>query len=286
MRFAHIDRLLLVASFAIVVFHVRGEPILGGLGLPVFLLAVFAFGTRRDEPVPAPLFLRARARRLLVPWLFWSAAYLLLEAWRPDPAHDVTPLRGAAPHLWFLPYAFVLAVLARPLHRRAVRMEPRAAVRAFLLIAVVLGAVVNRHGPGRPFPFDAWLLGAPAPFLGVAFGRVLAMEPAERRRVALRIAVVALPVGVLLHAARGVEPGSRWLLAAGLFALAAAWTGRVDPVSRALTTVRYGVYCVHFALVVHQPWLEPGLPRALVVYALSASLIVLLRRTPVRRLLG
>lgn len=63
---------------------------------------------------------RKRAKRLLVPYLMWSGIYaaFYLATMLPQgySLHEITrywgPFFGTAPHLWFLPFAFVAGVAA------------------------------------------------------------------------------------------------------------------------------------------------------------------------------
>lgn len=108
-RNANYDYARLVAALVIVVFHLTGSAV-AHTALPFFvmLLAILA----APGPEGFGTFARRRARRLLVPWLAWSAFYGALKLLDGDRLTPDMLLYGPAIHLWFLPFAFVVSCIA------------------------------------------------------------------------------------------------------------------------------------------------------------------------------
>ncbi|HXK84656.1 MAG TPA: hypothetical protein PLS82_01345 [Phycisphaerae bacterium] len=82
-HFFWLDRLRFVAMLDIVAMHTVGNHLLHGVGLPMLLLISVALQAARVPPAAPGAVLARRARRLLVPWLFWCAVYtgwLVLQA--------------------------------------------------------------------------------------------------------------------------------------------------------------------------------------------------------------
>src|SRR5690349_1141900 len=120
-RLANVERLRIVAMLEIVTFHVGGAvndgvyrlPVVGGLGLPVFLLLNNAFNCTLSERRGTRAFLDAKVSKLLLPWLVWSGVYALLVVAEKLRHHEpiseaFTPwmiIGGTYTHLWFVPFA-------------------------------------------------------------------------------------------------------------------------------------------------------------------------------------
>lgn len=165
-----LDYARLFAIFGIIVFHAHAPGAsLGYTGLPFFLLLVtlFAIPTARRHSVAG--FARARAWRLIVPWLIWSAIYGSLKTLdalldERQIASEFEPwmlLTGPAEHLWFLPFAFVVGLALHALARSASRLV----LMGTGLSIAVLGLWVLQGGPSEP-PLAAWAFALPATGLG------------------------------------------------------------------------------------------------------------------------
>lgn len=127
--------------------------------LPFFLL-LLAMPTRGT--------IQDRAKRLLRPWLIWSAifgagevlrAFLLgqeLFGWfQPSML-----LYGTMIHLWFLPFAFLAGYILTPL-----RAQPNLALLAPLIVAAFVAIAPHSLTP----PFPQWIFGAVPAVVGAAF---------------------------------------------------------------------------------------------------------------------
>lgn len=241
-----IELLRLVAAFGVVAFHspVAGKD-LAYAGLAVFVLlspmvdARYNWERRRST--------RELAKLLLVPWVFWCAAYLAIGSSTGKPpvrlGHGVVSaiLVGSAPHLWFLPFLFTALVLID-------RLKGRLSLRACLVVAVVAASgLLATAGWWRqwsmPPPAGQWMQALPLVFMGLAFGL------ADRVRAPF---AVLLPMLVALgfamaQAVRGI---SLPYGVATLLVLAAVWVGPRLPRSfnvEAASRCMMGVYLVHGA---------------------------------------
>lgn len=128
------------------------------LALPFFLVLL---------ALPSTSGLPARARRLLVPFLIWSIIYAMLntalalkgggppfEWWEANMI-----LSGTWDHLWFLPFAFLVAIVA-PWFR-----HPLASLGVALLTALLL----SLHGSPVPIPFGQWTFSVIPVLVGIAY---------------------------------------------------------------------------------------------------------------------
>ena len=306
-RLANVERLRIVAMLEIVTFHVGGAvndgvyrlPVVGGLGLPVFLLLNNAFNCTLSERRGTRAFLDAKVSKLLLPWLVWSGVYALLVVAEKLRHHEpiseaFTPwmiIGGTYTHLWFVPFALFGSLLIAGLQVRTRAVSHRAMALATLVAGagiVALGAWLFARYQ-LDWPVLQWLFALPSPLLGFALGRVLLA--ADRRfsaTVAVGLSVVAVAaIGLSLF---GFEPEMvrRYAISMALVALFFLWPGSMDALSKRITPLLFGVYLTHPLLVrvyqaAHLPMLEPALLGVIVFFA-AALLVEGMRHTPLRRL--
>lgn len=172
--FAGLEWLRVVASLGIVAFHQHapGDRI-GHAGLAVFAALTAAMAARSARGRDWAAFRGGRLRRMLLPWLVWSAFYALVQValaqfggqpwWaRFEPTMLVT---GTYPHLWYLPFAAVAALLAG-------RCGARGPAAAWLLAGAVTMPVASwLLTLPMPLPALNWSFVAPAALLGVGLAR-------------------------------------------------------------------------------------------------------------------
>jgi surface polysaccharide O-acyltransferase-like enzyme len=306
-RLANVERLRIVAMLEIVTFHVGGAvatdpyrlPIVGGLGLPVFLLLNNAFNCTLSERMGTRAFLDLKVSRLLLPWLIWSGVYggiVLAEKLRHDePLADAfSPwmiIGGTYTHLWFVPFALFGSLLIAGLQVRTKALpHPRmAAVTLALGAALTLAGAWLLHVHDIQWPLLQWLFALPSPLLGFALGRVLLSR--DRRllsRLAVSLSVLAAGIWAASLVAAVPEMDRRYAVSMALVASFFLWPGKADALSRRLTPLLFGVYLVHPLLMrIYQAAHLPELPVALlgvVIFAVAALLVELLRRSPLKRL--
>lgn len=267
------------------------DPLLGvafGLTTLQVILCSLVAGSSREPALSS--FVQRRARRLLRPWLLWSVFYLVVqiaESLRYGHEWDarIEPsawLIGGSGHLWFLPYGFVVSVLAL-LATRACR--GRLAVRGacvaalsgsvLLLFAEVLGRSLQ-----PPPPLRVWLEGLPALAFGVAIGRALSIRDLSKQRLLLvgTSLVALLPLLLGSHVVSSSHLWPRYAVAVPLACLGFTIPFPEFRLLTWLAEVNMGVYLVHmFALQVtkQSAWLVQtgGLLHVASVYLLSVAII-------------
>lgn len=148
-----------VAALGIVWFHSQapGNRI-AYVALPFFLVLL---------SMPSSSSLSMRARRLLVPFVTWSLIFAMLSTALslkhgnpPFAWWDWTMLvSGTWIHLWFLPFAFLAAILS-PWFQ-----HPLASMGAALLAALLLAT----KGTPEMVPFGQWSFGVIPVLVGIAF---------------------------------------------------------------------------------------------------------------------
>lgn len=307
-RLANVERLRIVAMWEIVTFHVGGAvgveeyrlPIIGGLGLPVFLLLNNAFNCTLAERRGTRGFLDAKVSRLLVPWLVWSAIYAAVvaaERLRHDePIAEAflswrTLLGGTYTHLWFVPFALFgsLAIAAAQARTKTLSHRWVAAWSLALgALLVVVDAFILAYS-GSDWPVVQWLFALPSPLLGFALGRVLlAGDRKLSRALAASLVVVAVLVVVGSWLAPIGDMARRYAVSMALVGVFFTWSGNLDALSRRLTPLLFGIYLTHPLILrsyqaAHLPYVQPALLGVLLFVA-AALLVELLRRSPLRSL--
>ena len=267
-----------VAMLSIVAYHVEWrpdrepDPIFGvSFGLTTLQVIMCALIARHPAAPRLGKFAARRARRLLVPWAFWSVVYIVVEvllslryghAWW-TPFHRSMIFKGGSFHLWFLLYGCAASLLV--LGGLRASQGPRA--RIAIPLAAGLGALLVLFGTtlnvalAPPDPFQLWLDGSAAVAFGLALGRALSL-PAVRERLgwlALICALAVLPMLVGPDLAPRSQLWARYGVAVPL--ACAGFLVRV-PESRLLVflaSCNLGVYAVHILslrLVNRIPWLE------------------------------
>ncbi|QIE55580.1 hypothetical protein G5B40_08995 [Pikeienuella piscinae] len=227
----------------------------------MFMMLLVYFGAGRP--------LAERARRLLTPWLIWSAIYGALKM--ADAIASGHPLSdefdwwmlttGPSIHLWFLPFGFAFVALAQVLESTIARVA-----------VVVIGFIVFwRVGAvSLSPPLREWMFVAPAAIVGLAMRW---WSPS----LVLALAVVA----VVLAASLGPGPMTVWKLGiAALVVLAAILAARPGtPDSTWLGSPSLGIYLIHpaVAAVAARSGLQ-GWPLYLVVAGGSIAAAILIRR--------
>ena len=283
-RNATLDYARLLAAFGIVLFHL-GAPgaWIGYAALPFFLMVLIILALPSAMRPPPADYARSRARRLLVPWVVWSAIYLALKllevglGGRPATS-EFAPwmlLTGPSIHLWFLPFAFVaslaflpLLAFVRPSLDEGARVRRLTAILALAGAALVAMALSQRD---LALPFAQWALAMPAVLLGLA----LALAGGSRTDLRPETILIAVPVLV----------GAWWIgwtnnlpqiaLALGALALCLALRLPEGPLSRHAAEASLIVYLCHPAVasVIERVGLaEPG-TLAGAVLTMIASLV-------------
>lgn len=297
-RLANVERLRVLAMLEIVRYHDHGDrlALVGGLGLPTFLLLTNLFNCTLTKKRGPGKFMQDKRERLVVPWIFWSlfyAAWLLQGALRKgEPLSGVLSwqmiLAGTSAHLWFVPFAFASAALVSGAQWLTRDLPDRITANVALVIgaAVLIGiGLMPEHD--YPAPVPQWLLSTPSAFLGFAMGRLVI---AEGNKFTLRAALpVAVGAGAIaLYCALG-HPNflmQRYSTSILLVIATLLWPGKPEAVSKFISPLLFGIYLAHHFIAdrvlshtpVHgTPWLF------LVDFALTVGFVRFLKLTPLKR---
>lgn len=256
-RIANIDRLRILSAFGIVWYHIKQGPEreIGHSGLAVFLMIscmLIAVKGHRDNR----LFILKKAERLIVPWLFWCAVYFVFNISKALIQHVPVKsmfdyymfLTGPAIHLWYLPYAFVAGIVVN----WALKYTGQSAIKNFstyILIAAGLlslafcSFLLSEYRIN--WPFEQWIFGLSACFLGWGMG-FLALGPFARRltMVIFTAASVCL-VSVVLLVTRYDALVVPYSIAAGAFLIPFIRHGRMDKLTAFAAPLTLGIYLIH-----------------------------------------
>jgi surface polysaccharide O-acyltransferase-like enzyme len=226
----------------------------------------------------------ARARKLVLPWLFWSLVFrVVMLKVSDDPGKwqlltdPWSLLVGSSVHLWFLPFVMLAMVLVEPAGRLI--RTPRALAVVLVGLVGLSALMFWAHGvPGLPVPMPQWLFGVPVYGLGLLLGLA---HHLERPRWPM---LAAMAMSVIAYVVSG---GALWsfTVVAAVLAFEAFWwlplRGRWLPF---LGQTAFGIYLVHpfFLLVVYKIF-DAGVDRilaAVLTFVMSWGTVLLLRRMP------
>lgn len=233
---ASYDYARIVAAFGIVVFHAGSSgAAVGYAALPFFLMLIISLGWKSAASADFPEYINGRTRRLLTPWLVWSAVYGFLklaevavsDATLADEFVPYMLLTGPAIHLWFLPFAFAVCLFLWPLTRIAALPVGLA---AFIGALMLQGYNQGQH---LPVPLAQWAYVAPA----VCLGFCLAV-------ISHSVAIICVFTG--LSFVFGWTAGLLQITLAALSTIACQWI--IVPqtsLSKKLAVASMGVYLVH-----------------------------------------
>ena len=211
MRNGLLDCFRFAGAIGIVLFHLKmpgGTLGLSALSFFAFTMSYFAVVTKSKAT-----FLENTEklnRRLLWPWMFWSCAYLgaklaksfYLQVPYLSGFEEWMWWTGPAIHLWFLPFAFTICLLATQL------LAPyRDRVQGFLLAAgaivpICLSACYVSQLAPLGIPWTQYASVMPAVTAGVAFG----MTDGSTTKMAAIAAIVVLACTLAIELIGGWLP--------------------------------------------------------------------------------
>ncbi len=236
--------------------------VLGRFAVPLFTCAAMFFVF--DKAASCGLnfwrdYSLSRARRIYLPFLAWSAVYLLFKGAKrfvaPEQDNDFAGIdilwKGGAFHLWFLPFILACSVIAYPLCAIGSKGPSRRNVLA--LASLALGfAIASVPWTTLPTTDDALIfmwLALPAACWGVTLAAVLRRDEKPSRdtfRAAslLFVGLMAMLIGF------GRDPLIENL--AGVAGFVAAWNWSPTPRWErfaSLGGVAMGMYCSHLLFI-------------------------------------
>lgn len=281
-----IDLARFVAAFGVVVAHALASPRdwVGHLALAVFLILTAFLAMQSAQRAGGTYAFLPRARRLILPWLVWSAFFRLLDMAISDSPDRFQPLTdpwsllyGSYIHLWFLPFVGLAMVLVGPVVKYVTTPE-RLMIGSVLLTGLSAPLFWAHEALSLPEPLPQWAFALPAYVLGLLLG---VGHPMGKAWVPLLAGVAMTALAVILG------QGAPWTITlliglAGFelfwrLPLRGAWLKHLGQVS-------FGIYLIHpfFMLVAYKligPRAESLLGAAL-AFLMSWGAVALLRRIP------
>ncbi len=272
-----------IAAFGVVHYHSGRYLFELGFLLIFFSLTVALTAT----PQNWQSFTISRARRLLAPWLFWCFVYgavngsIYIAQGKPfmDAFEPAMVLYGTAPHLWYLPYAFVASLGATIAFKYCNDINVWfTATLASLFVCLMAGKHIDF------WVVSAWNLAIPA----VLFGLMLASVNQKRvfdSKYIYRILAVVMVSLVLFLITREKIPIAMFVAS---ILLGVAYMIRVEsaPWLEYLSGLTFGVYLTH-CLFLKLVWsLNLGfnsLFNAILAATGALLLTALLQITPLKR---
>jgi len=269
------DYARLIAAFGIVIFHADAPgAAIGYAGLPFFLILLVVLGGPVAQRMHFANFAATRVRRLLRPWLIWSAIYgglkLAEVAVTGQPlATEFTPamiLTGPALHLWFMPFAFVASLgLYGVIRLRRVWPTPVLCAALLMVGLALLGLQQERT---FAVPIAQWVFAGPAVCLGCALA-LLHGAVVRQAMVVAGVVVIALTLGWSVGVVQIAVAGCT-------FIACAAWPRPATPGSDWAAQIAMGVYLTHplmLSCLDRATTLQPGTIGIAVVAGLGALLL-------------
>ncbi|CAN5540379.1 hypothetical protein BH09PLA1_BH09PLA1_30820 [soil metagenome] len=275
-RIATLDAARLVALIAIIFIHTVEAPslqrisLIGTFGVPFYLFASLYFQARSIKRHPQRLlqqYIIERFQRLYIPFLAWTAIYLLARnAKHLLLVHDgqfsgsMSHLwTGGAHHLWFLPLLFVVTIFTAVLGRLSSQSETwRWRIIAISAMIGTILAVVPRpqwlnyaQGEEAVFYLQCWKA-LPSVFLGLSLAWWLAWDCEDLLfSHALGFAGMLLTIAMLANQIiSGYSRIDRTLSGLGwLLAAMAAWRGPWVNWMASVGRKSYGVYLAHVLVI-------------------------------------
>jgi surface polysaccharide O-acyltransferase-like enzyme len=332
-----LDYLKTLATFAVILLHVSGinvsnQEILGQYAwqvgtvlntlvrwaVPIFIMISGALILGKE--IELFCFLKKRLSRLIPPFLFWSAIYLLYSFYA-DKAYIELPIMeraeafykmfctNAAFHLWYV-YFFIGLTLFTPIINRWILHAPQKEISYFLLVWFVslflIQPYIREWVPQIDLSFFASLIGYYV--LGYYLFHVDINNWRGSRWVIFILLCVLILFSLYITPSVSLKAGTftetfndytSWnviLITACLFVLFKNFeitNHRMNSFVRLISKHSYGIYLAHLLILARiNLWLDPFyIPRpvssillgSIVCFMISFLLVILLKQIPVLR---
>jgi peptidoglycan/LPS O-acetylase OafA/YrhL len=271
-----IDVVRLFAAAGIVFVHAVESPALDQwsnvcrFAVPFYLFASLYYQSlslQRNPNGSVLRYCRRRFVRLYVPFLAWSAIYLVARNLKHLMLLDLGPVvprigylvKGTEYHLWFLPFLFAASIVMAVIHWALLRYDRRwrwplmaLAVAAGLIIATAPMPNWNQVFDNPTYAYVQWWRAAPAVFWAMAFAWLTTMGPVITV-VSPLIALTGLTLAVtcsLQQVAYGLQLIPRALTGLGcIVAALGPWRGPTISALARLGRYSYGIYLCHVLVV-------------------------------------
>jgi peptidoglycan/LPS O-acetylase OafA/YrhL len=316
-----IDAFRLIAAAAIVFVHAVESPSLDNkahffrFAVPFFLFASLYFQSlslRRNSGRGVLQIISGRVVRLYVPFLAWSAIYLLSRDLKralllhiPPVAPRLTMLwTGTEYHLWFLPFLLAWSIVLVTVQRCLIARDAR---WRWVVMGVALATACTMScfrmpamPPATEMTYDSprvpaleWFESTPTGCAALAFACAMALGPVAYSVPAyVGLGGLLLAIGCCIEQAiNGIQMGPRALTGLGCMLLTLVpWKTRVIPAMAKIGRRGYGIYLCHVLPVElihalsHKCQLDPSPSLDVATWALSFlgawGLVVLFEKSP------
>lgn len=272
-RMEFLDAMRFIAAAGIIwlhAFQIGLNPIsdIGRLSVPFFVISALAMifqGIERKQQTNSA-YAMSRFKRIYVPFLFWTAVYLLLRNMKHLIRPDNPPVTvqsymlfvGAAHHLWFLPYILLVSIGMHALFR-IIREKRGVYALTMILIGLVAGMFRMKQFYPRGIPtlesqiqYFLDLSWDTMPAIGL--GAAVSLYFREIKNVIAKFPLLAVVLGILGAACVGINCAvERHNILEGisglfLFVMALApLKGKVIAWLAGLGRYSYGIYLTHVA---------------------------------------
>ena len=298
-RLSGLDLLRLASVIGLVWYHMDGPgKIVAYAGLPAVLTISVALPVMQGGKRSLIEEANRRGRRLLWPWVFWSAFYGAFVASRSLyhglglglPSGWEPYLAGPSIHLWYLPFALVATLAALVMHRSLAGVPVRYACAVGVALGgltLVLASVASRSwSPSSPF--GQWLFGLASIPFGLAVGTAFRARASRVRYVLAGVAFACVVSCLILDRLGDRSTALAYGFGIPLVCLAILWPIELNDFGRMLIPLSLGIYLLH--PFVHSQLYRTGLVElgawaGVAVTLTSALLTLALRRTLIRRFL-
>ena len=282
-----IDLARFLACFGIVAAHAYAleDDWVGHLSLGLFLVLTGFLAMQSYQRAGGTYNFRSRAQRVLLPWVFWSAFFRVVDLKVSDSADKWQLLQdpwtlfvGSAIHLWFLPFLILAMLLVKPVGKFVTTSERLAGVLA-VLVMISVPMFWAMHYYALPAPLPQWLYSLPVYTLGLMVG---VAHPMGRQAWPM-IAGAVMAVGAYL--VTDAAPWA-WTMLAAVLLFEAFWRVQMQhKMLPKLGQVAFGIYLLHpFFMLVTYKFAGPDVDRmlaTLATFGMSWAAVVILRRNPI-----
>lgn len=299
-RIANIEYLRILAAFGITWFHTQnaiGRSI-GYIGLPVFLIIFSSLSARNLDSESLLWYARRKAHRLLKPWLFWSIIYIGYKVLKQSILHTEISesfsysmlLTGSSLHLWYLPFAFVMAIVINLLQRCTMNISSLVTIVIMAIFGIVflsLSSIVL-FSISLPIPLPQWIFGLPSIPLGFAVGKINSSIPGRLQKFLYFIIILTTcATGISLYCFGYRFVIMQYILGLILVCIAFIWNGKWNPFLEKCASLTFGIYLIHPLINSILSYLVKSALNTwlmlILVFLISSLVTMFLQKTPLRK---
>ena len=178
-------------------------------------------------------FLKKKCMRILLPYIFYSCAYMLLF---PEFINEGNPIIGT--HLWYLPMLFVL-ILLTSVHF----LTKYASIIIFILYLCIKTSPTNIIIA----PFDRMIVYLPVFYIGFLFNMLRVENKEDTKMLLYGIAIVFVWIALLRINVPHTEIMQMCIIPIGLYMFIAGMTGNrpLSEVESIISRNAFAIYLIH-----------------------------------------